>query len=463
MTHLVWFRNDCRILDHAALTEACKRASRNGRPVKAVFLWTPGQWERHDYGLARQYSWSRALDELNSQLARLGIELSILHADTWLEGVETLAAFARENSVTDVYFHREFGWDEVRRDQTLLEYTSRSGIGHHVFEDRVIQTPEHLLTGQQDVYRVFTPFKKRWLSLYQEAGMKAPLPAPQPVADAIMPTATVPDVDWDGDTDMPLTEHSALEQLDRFVNAMPRYRDQRDQPGTDGTSRLSAALANGAVSLRQCFQAAFTHPQASSDGVQTWVSELIWREFYLYLLYWRPELAKHQPFYPRWDAFPWSGDRDTLKHWQQGKTGVPIVDAGMRQLSESGWMHNRVRMITAMYLVKLLQIDWREGERWFARQLLDIDFASNNGGWQWCASTGVDAAPYFRIFNPYTQSERFDPNGHYIRRWLPELSGLDVRSIHNPSDAQRRTLGYTPTLVDYKTARADTLARFKQL
>ena len=463
MTHLVWFRNDCRVRDHAALTEACRRASRNGRPVKAVFLWTPRQWERHDYGLARQYSWSRALDELNIQLARLGIELTILTAKSWWEGVDTLGKYARANRVTDLYFHREFGWDEVRRDQAMLEHASRQGIGHHVFEDRVVQSPEQLLTGQQDVYRVFTPFKKRWLSLYHENGMSAPLPAPPPVAEAIPPTASVPDVDWDGDTDMPLTEHSAHEQLDRFLTDIPRYRDRRDQPGTDGTSRLSAALANGALSVRQCLHAGLTHPQAGSDGVRTWIAELIWREFYQYLLYWRPELAKHQPFYPRWDAFPWSRDRNALTLWQQGRTGVPIVDAGMRQLSESGWMHNRVRMITAMYLVKLLQIDWRAGERWFANQLLDIDFASNNGGWQWCASTGVDAAPYFRIFNPYTQSERFDPTGRYIRRWLPELSGLDAPSIHNPPDAQRRALGYSPPMVDYKTARADTLARFKQL
>jgi len=463
MTHLVWFRNDCRICDHAALTEACTRAAQNGRPVKAVFVWSPHQWERHDYGLARQYSWSQALNALNTDLARLGIELSIIQADSWLEGVDALGNFAHTHGVTDVYFHREFGWDEVRRDRAMVDMADRLGMGHHVFEDRVIRTPEHLLTGQDDVYRVFTPFKKRWLSLHHETGMAPPLLAPTPVAPAIEPTATIPAVDWDGDTDMPLTEHEAHRQLDRFLADMPRYQERRDIPGEDGTSRLSAALANGALSLRQCLQVAFTHPQANSEGVRTWISELIWREFYHYLLYWRPELAKHQPFYPRWDAFPWSQDREALKQWQQGRTGVPIVDAGMRQLSESGWMHNRVRMITAMYLVKLLQIDWREGERWFARHLLDIDFASNNGGWQWCASTGVDAAPYFRIFNPYTQSERFDPNGHYIRRWLPELSGLDARSIHNPSDAQRRMLDYTSTLVDYKTARADTLARFKQL
>jgi deoxyribodipyrimidine photo-lyase len=208
---------------------------------------------------------------------------------------------------------------------------------------------------------------------------------------------------------------------------------------------------------------AFSHPKADSAGVQTWLSELIWREFYHYLLYWRPEIARHEPFYPRWDAFPWHNDDDALQRWQQGQTGVPIVDAGMRQLLNTGWMHNRVRMIVAMYLVKLLKVDWRLGERWFAQQLLDIDFASNNGGWQWCASTGVDAAPYFRIFNPHTQSERFDPDGHYIRRWVPELESVPAASIHAPAPALARRLGYCQALIDYKQARAETLELFKQL
>lgn len=463
MTHLVWFRNDCRISDHAPLTEACHRARRNGRPVKAVFLWTPRQWQRHDYGLARQHSWSRALDALNTELARRGIELELLRAETWSEGVDALIDHAVANRVTDLYFHREFGWDEVRRDQSVLNRANRSGIGTHLYEDRVIQPPETLLTQQNGLYRVFTPFRKRWLSLYQEQGMNAPLPAPEPVAEAIFPSASVPEVGWDGETDLPLTEAAAHDRLDRFLESLTAYRDRRDRPAEPGTSTLSAALANGSISLRQCLHAALTHPGHASEGARTWVSELIWREFYLYLLYWRPELAKHEPFYPRWDAFPWSHDRTALDQWRHGRTGVPIVDAGMRQLSESGWMHNRVRMITAMYLVKLLQIDWREGERWFANQLLDIDFASNNGGWQWCASTGVDAAPYFRIFNPYTQSERFDPRGDYIRRWLPELSALDAKRIHRPDADLRRRCGYVPELLDYQTARADTLARFKQL
>lgn len=463
MTHLVWFRNDCRVSDNTALTQACQDSKRTGSAVKAVFMWTPEQWDRHDYGAARRFSWSQALSSLDIELARLGIRLTVLHSDTWLNGVDALMTFAQEHGVTDLYFHREFGWDEVCRDQVCLSKCDTLAINPSVFEDRVIQPPEQVLTGQNDVYRVFTPFKKRWLALYRDQGMQAPLPVPRPVGDAIAPGDEVPQVEWHGEAQLPLTEKDAHARLDHFLVDMPRYKDRRDQPAEDGTSTLSAALANGSISLRQCLYTALHHPQANSDGVRTWVSELIWREFYHYLLYWRPELAQNRPFYPRWDAFPWRHDAGLLADWQQGRTGVPIVDAGMRQLAESGWMHNRVRMITAMYLVKLMQIDWREGQRWFAQHLLDIDFASNNGGWQWCASTGVDAAPYFRIFNPFTQSERFDPNGDYIRRWVPELADLDNRAIHNPSESARRHLGYSAPTVDYKTARADTLARFKQL
>ncbi len=463
MSHLVWFRNDCRVSDHAALTEACNRARVNNETVRAVFLWTPTQWLGHDYGTARHYSWSQALHGLNRELARLGIELTLLHADDWKEAVKTLLEHAHAIQAKHLYFHREFGWDEVKRDRSALDLFTRQNISVHIFEDRVSWNPEDLLTQQNEMYRVFTPFKKRWLEQNRLIGLSTPLPVPKPLNSSIRPTAIVPEVHWEGTTTLPLTEVEAHQRLDEFSAYLTDYKSLRDFPGEDGTSRLSAALANGAVSIRQCLNTALTHPKADSAGVQTWVSELIWREFYHYLLYWRPELATHEPFYKKWDAFPWVADENALNRWKEGRTGVPIVDAGMRQLAATGWMHNRVRMITAMYLVKLLQQDWRSGEAWFANQLLDIDFASNNGGWQWCASTGVDAAPYFRIFNPYTQSERFDPSGTYLRQWLPELSHLNDKTIHQPPRSITRNVGYPEPLVDYKSARASTLALFKQL
>ena len=460
MTQLVWFRNDLRVSDHSALTEACQAP---GADVQAIFLWTPKQWQQHDYGLARQYSIRSALVSVARDLAQLGIPLTILHADTWLSGVDQLIDYARQHNVRQLAFHREFGWDEVRRDQYAIEQARLADIATWVGEDRVGFDPATLLTGQGEMYRVFTPFKKRWLSQHAETPLAAPLPVPSARAPALSERPDIPEVAWAGTAELPLNEHDAHDHLDQFADAMPRYKDQRDLPATEGTSRLSAALASGAISLRQCMHSAFSHPKFDSAGVQTWLSELIWREFYHYLLYWRPDIARHEPFYPRWDAFPWLQDETALHHWQQGQTGVPIVDAGMRQLAQTGWMHNRVRMIVAMYLVKLLKVDWRQGERWFAQQLLDIDFASNNGGWQWCASTGVDAAPYFRIFNPHTQSQRFDPTGEYIRRWVPELASVPAEAIHEPTQQLARHLGYARPLINYKQARAETLEVFKKL
>ncbi|MEX0622425.1 MAG: FAD-binding domain-containing protein, partial [Saccharospirillum sp.] len=454
MTQLVWFRNDLRVSDHSALTETCQG---HDSEVKAIFLWTPEQWQQHDYGLARQYSIRSALVTLARDLAQLGIPLTILHAKTWMSGVDQLIGFARTHKVSQLAFHREFGWDEVQRDQYAINQTREAGMETWIGEDRVGFDPATLLTRQGEMYRVFTPFKKRWLSQHAETPLAAPLPVPSPTGPEVSELPDIPEVNWPGSAELPLNEHEAHDHLSEFSKTMPDYKTLRDLPATEGTSRLSAALASGAISLRQCMHSAFSHPNVDSAGVQTWLSELIWREFYHYLLYWRPEIARHKPFYPRWDAFPWQQDETALHRWQQGQTGVPIVDAGMRQLVQTGWMHNRVRMIVAMYLVKLLKIDWRQGERWFAQQLLDIDLASNNGGWQWCASTGVDAAPYFRIFNPYTQSERFDPQGSYIRRWVPELASVPAAAIHKPTQQLAQHLGYSQPLVDYKRARAETL------
>ncbi|MFG1496691.1 FAD-binding domain-containing protein [Saccharospirillum sp. HFRX-1] len=458
-THLVWFRNDLRTHDNAALTQACSLAGQGDR-VQAVFLWTPQQWDRHDYGQPRRFAWLDALRTLEQRLARLGIGLALIESSDWQQGVSDLLQLAKQLKARSISFHREFGWDEVKRDHLALTSAHQAGLETHIFEDRVTQEPSQLLTGQGEMYRVFTPYKKSWLRQHANAPLAPPLPEPSPIGDAIKPSCQFPDAQSPKAVELPLNEDAALNQLEDFLHsAASDYQQDRDFPGIEGTSRLSAALANGAVSLRQCLHASLNHPDRDRPGLQAWISELIWREFYHYLLYWRPELAKHQPFYPRWDAFPWRDDAALLTAWQQGQTGVPIVDAGMRQLAYSGWMHNRVRMIVAMYLVKIMQLNWRDGERWFARSLLDIDFASNNGGWQWCAATGVDAAPYFRIFNPTTQSQRFDPTGDYIRRWVPELASLNSKQIHEPPTMP----DYPAPLVDYAGARAQTLALFKQL
>ncbi|EAC1534127.1 deoxyribodipyrimidine photo-lyase, partial [Escherichia coli] len=248
-------------------------------------------------------------------------------------------------------------------------------------------------------------------------------------------------------------------------NGAGEYEQQRDFPAVEGTSRLSASLATGGLSPRQCLHRLLAEqPQALDGGAgSVWLSELIWREFYRHLMTYYPSLCKHRPFIAWTDRVQWQSNPAHLKAWQEGKTGYPIVDAAMRQLNSTGWMHNRLRMITASFLVKDLLIDWREGERYFMSQLIDGDLAANNGGWQWAASTGTDAAPYFRIFNPTTQGEKFDREGEFIRQWLPELR--DVPAVHEPwkwAEKTGVTLDYPQPIVDHKEARLRTLAAYEE-
>ena len=248
------------------------------------------------------------------------------------------------------------------------------------------------------------------------------------------------------------------------------YKDNRDYPAIPGTSTVSPWLTAGVLSIRQCFSAALAANNGELDtgnaGLSCWLSELVWREFYRHILVLFPRVCRNKAFQQETDQLPWKGDRDLLAKWQQGKTGVPIVDAAMRQLVTTGWMHNRLRMVVAMYLTKDLMVDWRLGEQFFMEHLLDGDLASNNGGWQWAASTGTDAAPYFRIFNPVSQSRKFDAKGEFLRQWLPELAELDNKTIHDPAASGSLFYDdsiYPKPLVDHKEARAATLEAFKAL
>jgi len=259
-------------------------------------------------------------------------------------------------------------------------------------------------------------------------------------------------------------EQAAHDQLEQFVaKKAARYKDDRDFPALDGTSLLSPYLANGVLSGRQCLIAA-RQSGASGKGIETWINEIAWRDFYIHILYHYPRVSMHRAFKPETEALEWNSPGEHFEAWKEGRTGVPIVDAAMRQLKATGWMHNRLRMVTAMFLTKNLFINWRLGEAWFMQNLVDGFLASNNGGWQWSASTGTDAAPYFRVFNPVTQSERFDPDGEFIRRWVPELAKLDSKRIHEPSrKGGVIPKGYPRPIVDLKESRKEAIARFQAL
>ena len=226
----------------------------------------------------------------------------------------------------------------------------------------------------------------------------------------------------------------------------------------DGTSALSPYLSSGILSSGQCIFYVFQKYSEDEIGVKTWVNDIIWREFYKYILFHNPRVSKNLSFSEKYDNFPWLNNEDNFISWSKGQTGVPIIDAAMRQLNATGWMHNRLRMIVAMYLTKNLLIDWRKGEKYFMNKLIDGDFASNNGGWQWSASTGVDAAPYFRIFNPITQSEKFDKEGTFIKKWIPEIAA--AKNIHDPSTEERKEMGYSYHLVDLKESRKEAIEKF---
>lgn len=438
----------------------------------AVFCFCPGQLAAHGVGGNRVAFLLRSVAALRRELESLGIALKIIEVDSFAEVPGALRALACELGVQRLWFNAEYPLNEMRRDAAVTAALEESGIAVQRLDDTVLRAPGSVLTQAGTPYTVFTPFRRRWL---QSIGPEDLAPAPPPPVQAApalssdpVPTlpaafvATAPEELW------PAGEDPALARLERFVDtALDGYAEQRDLPAIDGTSTLSPWLAVGAISPRQCLHAAIERNEGRLDGgkrgVSTWISELIWREFYRHVVAAFPHVAKGEAFRREYDAVPWREDPAGLAAWREGRTGFPLVDAAMRQLAATGWMHNRLRMIVAMFLSKNLLLDWRLGEAHFMNLLVDGDFASNNGGWQWSASTGTDAAPYFRIFNPVTQSQRFDPEGHFIRRYVPELAVLQGAALHAPWKARGVSLEYPDPIVDLSASRMRAIEAFRSL
>jgi deoxyribodipyrimidine photo-lyase len=310
-------------------------------------------------------------------------------------------------------------------------------------------------------------------SFLQNKTLPQPLPAPKKQSKMIGEISEPPNIIGKQTCTAPLMivgEKAAQQRLHKFVEyKITDYKNLRDFPSKDATSLLSPYFAAGMITVRQCINLVQNWQQTVNrlsffelnEGPLTWVNELLWREFYRHILVGFPRVSKHKPFKLNTNKLPWGYDQKLLQQWQQGLTGVPIVDAGMRQLNQTGWMHNRLRMVAAMYLSKNLFLDWRLGEQYFMNNLIDGDLASNNGGWQWAASTGVDAVPYFRIFNPYRQSERFDPDGKFIRKYVPELTGLDNKAIHQAQS--NKHINYPKPIVDLQASKQRAISAFKKL
>lgn len=462
MRILHWFRADLRTVDNRALDHAVRHATEG---IVGVFLVARDQWADHDWGENRIDFVMRSVAALCDKLNKLNIPLIIRNVTSFADAPKVLAKVASETDCDRLVFNREYEVNEITRDIATEKAFDKAGLSVRSFHDQVILRPASIQTKTGNFYTVFTPYKKTWLDEAKQSPDIDPLgnPKKQKPIDVDTDTLAVNDAL----TDFAAGEDEAIKRLNRFVdNDIRDYKNKRDLPGVDGTSTLSPYLAVGAISPRQCLAAAVDANKGKLDngyvGPDTWISELVWREFYRHIVVGFPRVSKHRAFKCDTEKITWSDNEHHFEAWCAGRTGVPIVDAAMRQLLTTGWMHNRCRMIVAMFFTKNLWLDWRRGERFFMNHLVDGDLASNNGGWQWSASTGTDAAPYFRIFNPVSQSERFDPDGEYIRRYVEELADVDAPEIHDPSPLTRSACDYPEMIVDLKKSRAGAIAKFKE-
>jgi deoxyribodipyrimidine photo-lyase len=465
MKTLVWFRNDLRVDDHPALHDSCARGT-----VEAVFLLAPKQWRDHDVGANRLAFLLDTLHCLARDLAALNIPFHVLEAPTFRAAPAALIDLAHRIGATALACNEEYPLNERVRDSHVRRDAATAGLELRLFPGSAILPPGAVLTGSGDPYTVFSPFKRRWLATV-DAGTLTPLPTPQPQpTSSATPQPAIPDTldgasrgqgparFWHGGS------AAAGRRLQGFLrDHATDYQEARNFPARPGTSQLSPYLAIGAISARRCLQAATQANEGrlhnGLPGIDGWISELIWRDFYRHVIALFPHVSRGQAFRPEMDTVPWRNAPEDFAAWQAGRTGYPLVDAAMRQLLQTGWMHNRLRMLTAMFLTKHLLIDWRHGERHFMQQLVDGDFAANNGGWQWSASTGTDAAPYFRIFNPITQAQRFDPDGEFVRAHVEELAAVTGKAIFEPH--RHEISAYPVPIVEHGFARERALATFK--
>jgi deoxyribodipyrimidine photo-lyase len=485
---LVWFRRDLRADDHAALYHALKAA----RQVWCAFVLDR---DILDPLLERGLQADRRVEFILDSLRDLDGQLQGLAAANRLEGRfglivrhgaarEEIPRLARELHVQAVYANHDDEPAALERDARVRGALADAGIALHTGKDHVVFERKEILTGSGTPYSVFTPYKNAWLKKLEPFYLQSYAVDRHAQALAALPDdlpgglPALSDIGFAPtnlhEMKLPVGSAGAHALFDDFLARIDAYSTARDYPAVKGPSYLSVHLRFGTLSVRRAARAAFERSRAGSAGAATWLSELIWRDFYHQVLHHHPEVVDHA-FKPRYDALRFEHGKHAetrFAAWCAGRTGYPLVDAAMAQINQTGYMHNRLRMVSASFLVKDLGIDWRRGERYFADHLIDYDLAANNGGWQWAASTGCDAQPWFRIFHPVTQSRRFDPEGKFIRRYLPQLARLPDALIHAPwlarpldLEAAGIRLGhdYPAPIVDHEEARQLTLARYGAL
>jgi len=458
---LLWFRRDLRLFDNTALLEAAA----DGGKLFAVFIFDKAILDSLPGDDARLPFIHHAVADIKSALQSKGGDLLVIHDDAG----QAIPALAARLGCQRVFANRDYEPYARQRDERVATALAQQGAELVLCKDQVLFECSQVLTGQGKPYTVFTPYMRAWRKAFHPQ-MASPRPEaaeanwqPAPAAFAKLPTLA--ELGFTGSGITPAAKpgrEAGLQLLQRFARKLPHYKTLRDFPGQAGVSGLSVHLRFGTVSVREAVSLALTQ---QNEGADCWLNELIWREFYQQLLWHFPNAAT-ESFKPEYRQLQFPGETAWFEAWCEGRTGYPIVDAAMRQLNQTGYMHNRLRMIVASFLVKDLLIDWRCGEAYFAAKLMDFDLAANNGGWQWAASTGCDAQPYFRIFNPVTQSEKFDPDGVFIRRYLPELAALDNKAIHAPWLAKQLPLGfvlgqsYPKPIVDHAVQRQMALTLF---
>jgi deoxyribodipyrimidine photo-lyase len=462
---LVWFRRDLRDFDHAALHAALAAHAR----VHCAFVFDREILDALASRADRRVSfiWD-SVHELRAALESRGGGLHVLHGSARAE----IPRLAQALGVAAVYANRDYEPQAIARDAEVAARLKAAGIDWRTRKDQVIFELDEVRTGTGTPFSVFTPYKRAWLAKLEARHLAAHDTRKNQAHLAPAATGAMPSLQELGferaAVPLPAGMSGGARQYDGFKRRIAEYAKCRDFPALDATSGLSVHLRFGTVSIRALVR--FAHGKGGA-GAATWLSELIWREFYAAILSWRPDVVDHA-FRREYDALAWSTEASHWRAWCEGRTGYPLVDAAMRELDATGRMHNRLRMLTASFLVKDLGIDWRRGERYFAEKLLDYDLASNNGGWQWSASTGCDAQPWFRIFNPVTQSHKFDADGVYIRRWVPELARVPDRHVHAPwemTPLEQQMAGctigqdYPAPVVRHDEARQRTLARFGAL
>ena len=466
MKSLMWFRNDLRTDDNPALKNACIESDE----VQAIYIFSSKQNSLHNEANCKIQFIIENLKNLEISLSKINIPLTILASNGYVDNSAIILKLTEERSLNKVFWNNQFGKEEDKRDELVSGSLKKNNIEFSSYDEKTVYSPGSIRTMENKPYSVFTPFKKKWIENFNLDFLDIEfkyLPKKKSLIES-----NVLDFDFEykknHSVDMslwPVGEANAKDKLNLYLSKnILRYSSDRNDPIIDGTSRISPYLANGIISPKRCILEALKINNFELDtgekGITKWIDEIIWREFYKNIMFCFPKVSQNKPFQDYTNKIKWRYEESEFNAWKNGNTGFPIIDSAMKQLKSEGWMHNRLRMVVAMFLTKNMLHDWRLGEEFFMQNLIDGDFSSNNGGWQWSSSTGTDAAPYFRIFNPLTQSKNFDGEGLFIKKYIKELKGIDKKDIHDPSLEMRKSCNYPNQILDLKKSRLRAIEAF---